>query len=135
MASVASGFRQSSQAEQAWRDRIAKWRASGQSVRVFCAEHQLSEPSFYSWRRILTRRDGDAIPSPADSPDRNAPADRPAFVPVHIVAPPSTNGSAAGGSAGLELVIGSGRVVRIPSDFDAATLRRLLVVLEEAASC
>jgi len=35
----------------------------------------------------------------------------------------------------LELVLGSDRIVRVPSDFDAAALRRLLAVLEEAASC
>ena len=134
MASVESGSRQPSKAEREWRDRIARWRASGQSVRVFCAEHQLLEPSFYSWRRIIACRDGDATPGPADSPDRNAPADRPAFVPVRIVAAPPTNGS-AGGSAGLELVLGAGRIVRVSPSFDAVTLRRLLVVLEEAASC
>ena len=135
MASVESGSRQRSKAEQEWRDRIAQWRASGQSVRVFCTEHQLSEPSFYSWRRTIVCRDGDATPGPAAGPDHHAPTDRPAFVPVHIVAAPPTNGSAAGGSAGLELVLGSDRVVRVPSGFDAATLRRLLVVLEETASC
>lgn len=130
MASVKSGSRQPSNAEREWRDRIAQWRASGQSVRVFCAAHQLSEPSFYSWRRTIACRDGDATPGPAAGPDHHAPADRPAFVPVHIVAAPPTNGS-----AGLELVLGSDRVVRIPSGFDAATLRRLLAVLQEAATC
>lgn len=31
----------------------------------------------------------------------------------------------------FEIVLGSGRLVRVPSDFDDATLRRLIVVLEE----
>jgi hypothetical protein len=38
-------------------------------------------------------------------------------------------------TAGLELVIGSGRIVRVPPGFDAATLRRLLTILEESPSC
>jgi hypothetical protein len=35
----------------------------------------------------------------------------------------------------LELVVGSGRVVRVPPGFDVATLRNLLAVLEERPSC
>ena len=41
--------------ERRWRGHLAAWRRSGQSVRSFCAAQGLSEPSFYSWRRVLTR--------------------------------------------------------------------------------
>jgi hypothetical protein len=46
-----------------------------------------------------------------DKRDRAAPA----FVPVHVL-PAAT---------ALEVVLGSGRVVRVPAGFDAATLRLL----------
>jgi hypothetical protein len=133
MASVESGSRQPSKAEQEWRNRIAQWRASGQSVRAFCAERQLSEPSFYSWRRTITSRDDAATPVPKPiTTDRPESADRPAFVPVRVVAASPTSGSAAGG---LELILSAGHVVRITPGFDSATLRRLLAALEEPVSC
>jgi len=104
--------------ERFWRDMVRRWRHSGQTVRAFCAEHGLSEPSFYSWRRIIAERD-----QPGD-----APKDLPAFVPVRV-APDSAATSV------LEVVAGPGRVIRVPVGFDAATLRNLLVVVEEAPPC
>jgi hypothetical protein len=35
----------------------------------------------------------------------------------------------------IELVVGGGRVVRVPPGFDADTLRNLLAILEELPSC
>ena len=117
--------------EQYWRDRIEQWQASGQTVRVFCAEHALSEPSFYSWRRTNRLRDQDGVLPPVDCTMRPRSAARPTFVPVRIVSP----GKAPAGVGGLELTLAMGRTIRIAPDFDPATLRRLLAVLEEPASC
>ncbi len=39
----------------------------------------------------------------------------------------------AKGESPLEVITASGRVVRVPRDFDADTLRRLLGVLEDEA--
>lgn len=121
--------------ERFWRRMVGQWRRSGQSVRDFCAAHALSEPSFFAWRRTLADRDRQAAasaaangrrhharpPAPDDKRDRAAPA----FVPVHVL-PAAT---------ALEIVLGGGRVVRVPSGFDAATLRQLLAVLAEEPSC
>jgi hypothetical protein len=46
-------------------------------------------------------------------------------VPVSIAAAPPA----------LEVVLRDGRTVRVPPDFDAATLRQLLAVLAEAPPC
>ena len=45
-----------------WRDVIARQATSGLSVRAFCRARSLSEPSLYSWRRVLASREAD----PAD---------------------------------------------------------------------
>lgn len=95
--------------EQQWRSRLRQWRSSGLTVREFCEERGLSEPSFYAWRRVLAERDAASA----------------VFVPVEVAS------EAPAGGASLELVVGVGRVVRIAAGFDAATLRRLLAVLEE----
>ena len=76
---------------------------SGQSVRVFCQERSLSEPSFYSWRQRLRR-------------DRQ--------VSFELVDTTTTTTEAA-----LELVLVNGDRLRIPRD--PATLRMVLSVLRE----
>ena len=135
MASVEQDSKQPSAREQHWRDVIQQWHVSGQTVRVFCTEHHLSEPSFYSWRRTITLRDQpqQAAAAPTQSTSSDEPADLPAFVPVRVV--PSAVDTTPPASAGLELVINSSRVVRVPPRFDTDTLRRLLTILEETPSC
>jgi hypothetical protein len=76
----------------------------------------LAIPSFYAWRRRLQQR----------------AADTPAVVPVQVVA--DATPAPAQGSA-LEVVLADGRAVRVAPGFDAATLRRLLAVLEEGGPC
>jgi hypothetical protein len=39
--------------EPFWRDLIARWKASGQTVAAFCAAHRVSQATFYSWRKRL----------------------------------------------------------------------------------
>jgi hypothetical protein len=105
--------------EQFWRGVVQRWQRSGQTVRAFCDDQQLSEQSFYTWRRTIAERDRQAATTSAQ------PAA--AFVAVRVTPSPA--------ASALEVVVGSGRVVRVPPGFDAATLRHLLAVLEEAPSC
>lgn len=107
----------SSSKERFWRTMFRRWRRSGLSIRDFCDEQQISEPNFYAWRRTIAQRDAEAR----------------TFVPVRVVAdePARGDGAGAGAGAGLELVVGAGRLLRIGPGFDAATLVRLLAVLEE----
>jgi hypothetical protein len=84
------------------------------SVRAFCDRRGLALPTFYAWRRTLEQR----------------AAEVPAFVPVQVVA------DAAPAQAGaLEVILRDGRAVRVVPGFDAATLRRLLAVLEGERPC
>lgn len=43
--------------EKFWRTTLREHAAGGQSVRAFCRERGLSEPSFYAWRRAIAQRD------------------------------------------------------------------------------
>jgi hypothetical protein len=104
--------------EQFWRRLLAKWRKSDLSVRSFCLVHGVCERRFHRWRHVLQQRDGQDV----------------RFVPVNIV-PDEKTVSAADGSAALELVLKDGRLLRIGTGFDAATLTRLLALLEEGRPC
>src|SRR6516162_9999072 len=106
---MAPGRARDERKERQWRRRIDQWRASGLSVRAFCALHGLANASFYAWRRVLERR----------------AAEQPAFVPVQVVADTMPAQTSA-----LEVVLADGRTVRVAPGFDAATLRQLLAVLE-----
>lgn len=110
----------SSSKERFWRRMVRRCNRSGLSVRAFCEEQGLSQPSFYAWRRTLAARDEAAV----------------RFVPVHVTSPPLTSPpqpptTTAGSASALELVLGAGRQLRIGPGFDGPTLRRLLVLLEE----
>ena len=114
--------------EQFWRRMVEGWRRSGLSVRAFCARNGLAEPTFYAWRRTLAQRDA--------APQTTAPA----FLPVQVIAKPSTPRApttepAPDGGAPLELVLGSGRRLRVGVGFDGPTLRRLLALLQEGRPC
>jgi transposase len=100
--------------EQQWQRWIRLWRASGLSVRAFCARHGLTEPSFYAWRRVLQQR----------------AAEPTAFLPVQVVADPLPAPASV-----LEVVLAQGRTVRVVPGFDPATLRELVRVLEEGPPC
>ena len=106
---MAPGKPRDERKEQQWRQWLREWQASGLSVRGFCARRGLGVPRFYAWRREMIRRD----------------AQQSAFVPVHVLA--DANPAKEGW---LELMLADGRSVRIPPDFDATTLQRLLSVLE-----
>jgi transposase-like protein len=110
--------------EQAWRERLEQQQQSGLSVRAFCSQHNLTVPSFYAWRRTLRQRAGAAAnPSSADGPPSPGPAaGQPFFVPLRL-APTATTA--------LELLLPGGLLLRVPTGFDADTLRRLLALLRE----
>ena len=50
------GSAASSERERFWRKLVAGQADSGVSIRAWCEEHGVSEPSFYFWRRELSRR-------------------------------------------------------------------------------
>jgi hypothetical protein len=117
--------------ERFWRRILRLWRQTRPaSVRGFCVEQGVTEALFYAWRRTITDRDRQRRNSSRPLPVHQADG-QPLFVPVAAL--PST--TAACTPAALELVLGSGHVVRVPAGFDAAALRQLLAVLEEKPSC
>ena len=97
--------------EQFWRDAIRAWKASGKSVRAFCAARGLSEATFYARRRELADR---VPPTPPDTPSRPQPT----FAAVRVVPDPA-----------VEVVLPTGLVLRVPAGVDPAAVARLVGAL------
>ena len=116
--------------EQYWRRVFARWRARGLSIAAFCAEAGLTEANFYRWRRVLHEREGHSSPGQRrratgllQGNPTVAAGHAPLFVPLVVEGPVAS-------AAVLEVVVGGGRVVRVPVGFDVPTLAQLLALLE-----
>jgi len=114
--------------ERFWRGVVQRHAASGQGVREFCRAQNVSEGSFYAWRRTLVKRDQEASEK---KPARKAhgktkrSTKRPRrtsavtkndrhFVPLAVV------GQRSGPH--LEIVAPSEWRVRVPREFDPEAL-------------
>jgi len=103
--------------ERQWRERIARWQASGLTVREFCRRQGLLETSFYYWKRELRKRDAAASATLKSSPAKKS---RPTFLPLTVL-PAAT--------LSVKVRCPSGHVV-VLSACDAASLASLFVALE-----
>lgn len=45
--------------EASWRGHVSRQAAGRVSIRAYCHEHDLSQPSFYAWRREIAKRDAE----------------------------------------------------------------------------
>lgn len=120
--------------EQYWREVIDGWRRSGGSVRQWCLGRHISEPSFYSWRRVLAERDASAVKQKQGGKATCRHITPAAMLPVEIVPPNNPQDSAP-----LEITLIDGTHLRVRTDCQAALLREALVALrperKEAGSC
>lgn len=127
--------------EQYWRRLVREQTRSRQPVRAFCEARGLAENSFYFWRRELQRRDAERTADPAAasptaaggrvaSParDRRRTVASPAFAEVTLSSTLPEPGSPA-----VEVLFADGVRVRVPSGFDAQTLREVLAAVRGAA--
>jgi hypothetical protein len=108
--------------EQRWRERIAKWQASGLSVRAFCEQRGLTEASFYYWKRELQARDAAAAVVSAKS--RHGNESRPTFIPLTVIPTATTS---------VEVRCPSGHVVCLPS-CEVSVLTSLFAALNPPSS-
>jgi hypothetical protein len=92
-----------------WREQVHKQKISGLSVRAFCQANDLSEASFYAWRRTLQLRE--------------AEAKTPEFVPLQVTTMLPT-------SPGLIVELRGGRQLRVPEMMPVERLVALLRGLE-----
>jgi len=105
--------------QQFWKMAVEAWQASGMSVRQFCKQEGLSEPSFYSWRKRLAMADKATTDRSVDCPSES-------FIQVSL---PTESWQ------GLALLLSSGSLLRIPIGVDRQTLVTVFSALAEVDLC
>ncbi len=102
-----------------WQRTISEAARSGMSIREFCRRRRLKEGQFYWWQRKLKAgREARTARRPGVNGNQAS------FALV------SEEGGAT--DAGIELVLGDGRRLRIRQGVDETTLRSVLAALEPA---
>lgn len=109
MANESVRSRDSDSSEKYWEKQVALWRRSGLNQSAFCREHKLSRWSFHYWRKKLLRKSREAV----------------SFVKLPAISINSAQ------PAAISVRLADRYSVEVKSEFEAATLRRLLDVLEE----
>ena len=103
---------------QFWQMVLDTYKSSGLSVRQFCKQEGLSEPSFYSWRKRLSKPQKPAVSKGQPQADSFIQVSMPTAKPVV-----------------LELILASGHKLHIPSDVDPAFLTGVLSAMKQAKLC
>ena len=104
-----------------WQRTISEAARSGMSIREFCRRRRLRESQFYWWQRKLKAgRDARTVRSRR----RGINGNQASFALV--------SEEAGATDAGIELVLGDGRKLRIRQGVDEETLRSVLAALEPA---
>ena len=100
-----------------WQKTIREAARSGMSIREFCRQHRLKESQFYWWQHKLK----------ADRKDRST---RGPGVNREAASFALVSNEPEGTDAGIELVLGDGRRLRIRKGVDEETLRAVLAAVE-----
>lgn len=99
---------------------LAALEKSGQTLTAFAIAQGLDPQRLLRWRRILSATPG--------------PIFEEILLPV-LAATTAGTLVAKGSQEHFEIVLASGRIVRVPASFDADALRQLLQVVEALPSC
>lgn len=113
---------------EVWAKRIERLRDSGLTLKEFAAEAGVNAQTLAWWRYRLRadakKARGRPLAPTRRPPTRPAePATTPPVTFVELAPTPSTP---------LSVVLASGREIRVPVGFDAATFTRLLGILERS---
>lgn len=113
------GRKPSPSTEAVWRDRLAKFRECNLTVKEFCHQEVVSEPSFYHWRKRLDRGRPAAKRAPPSGGEPTKTVKSLPFLPVKVSSV-GDDRSAAFSSAWAEVELPSGVRIRVPASHGEA---------------
>ena len=123
---MSQGSSRSAEKEAYWRGHMDSQASSRDSIRGYCREHGLSEPSFHSWRRELHKRDAQRR-LPAGSAAGSTGSSDAGLIAVKIVDDASSRPTAA---SRLEIEFPGGPIIRLREDVSVEVLRRVLLACQ-----
>ncbi len=112
--------KRSSEKQLYWQEIIGRQADSGLSVRQFCVAEQVSEPSFYAWRRKLGQPKDEAKRSETSSRRGSALRNGQDFIPLKLLE----------SSGAVEVVHPLGYRILVTGEVNARDLQRVLDVLD-----
>jgi hypothetical protein len=112
--------KKSNHKELRWRNILNRQANSGLSVRRFCAQENVSEASFYAWRRKLRERKADDRRSRKSGRTLETANNGGDFIPLELL----------GGASALEVIHPLGCRIRVRGEVDGTALRHVLDVLD-----
>lgn len=108
-----------------WQDRVKRWRRSGLSIAEFCRREQISQPSFFGWRRRLGQ--GRAVADRGGRRPAGTQGPRPRFVPLPASAWPA--------ASGVQIALPGGAMVTLPAqaaiELVTAAIRAAMAAVED----
>ena len=104
------------EAEARWQEILDRQAGSGLSIRGFCSAEEISEPSFYAWRKKLRTRKGARREQASDNAQL--------FIPLQLL----------GAAATLEIVHPLGYRIQVTGDVNPVALRQVIETLDERAA-
>ena len=119
---MSKGTVRSAEKEAYWRGHVESQASSRDSIRGYCRQHGLSEPSFHSWRRELHKRDAQRRLA-AGGVARSTRSGDAGLIAVKIM-DDLTSRSTAGPT--LEIEFPGGPVIRLREDVCMEVLQQVL---------
>ena len=111
--------------EAKWRETMATWQQSGQTIKAFCREHGVTEGTFHSWRRELRRRDGQVASSRSRRTAQRSKAIGRRFIQLQV----------SPASSSLRIHLADEVAIDVPVTLDRQTLAEIMAAARMAASC
>ena len=128
-----ANHRRSVEKEAYWRSQVERHSESGLSIRRWCRENGVSEPTFYVWRRELRKRDHERGLTERDRHELFSEAAVASdFVAVDVVTSDVLTPDVVTSDdreAKLEIDVAGGIMIRLREDASAETLERVLTVV------
>lgn len=93
-----------------WRERLSRWRDSGLSIVEFCRREEISQASFFAWRKRLSNRR--ALARGAKPPGTEVASGEARFLELPPPAWPT--------SGGVQITLPGGAVVALPPHASSA---------------
>ena len=126
--------------ERFWRSMVKRQRQGGATIRAFCREQGISEPSFYAWRKELQRRDAErsvGAGSVAGAGQVVAGEGQGRLIPVEVVGERRPSEGTPDGhqtNQPLEIATPGGFMLRFPQDTRPEMVSHLLTVIGRHSS-